>query len=97
MRMLLKATIPVEAGNQALADGSMQKVLENVMGQLKPEASYFGIEKGQRAAYIVFDLAKNSDVVPMIEPLWMGMKADIELTPLMNLDDLMAGLQSLPR
>ena len=96
MRMMLKMTMPVERGNAAIQDGSMQKAIEGLVNQLKPEATYFYPSDGQRTALIVFNLAKESDIVGTVEPLWLGMEADIELVPVMNLDDLMAGLQSMP-
>ena len=96
MRMMLKMTMPVERGNAAIKDGSMQKALEGMVNQLKPEATYFYPSDGQRTALIVFNLEKESDIVGTVEPLWLGMEADIELVPVMNLDDLMAGLQSMP-
>ena len=38
MRMMLKFTLPVEKGNQAIKDGSLGKTLESIMKKLKPEA-----------------------------------------------------------
>jgi hypothetical protein len=97
VRMLLKMTVPVDRGNATIRDGSMQKVIEATVNQLKPEATYFYPADGQRTALIIFNLEKESDIVATVEPLWLGMEADIELVPVMNLDDLMAGFQSMPR
>ena len=53
MRMLLRANVPVEAGNSAVKDGSLQRVMSSVIEQLKPEAPYFLTEGGKRTALIV--------------------------------------------
>lgn len=41
MRMMMKVTVPVEAGNRAIADGTLPKTIEAAMESLKPEAAYF--------------------------------------------------------
>ena len=46
MRMLLKASIPTEAGSASLRDGSMMEKLGSILEDAKPEAVYFFIENG---------------------------------------------------
>ncbi len=41
MRMLLKATIPVEAGNAAVSNGTLGATIQKILAELKPEAAYF--------------------------------------------------------
>ncbi len=41
MRMMLKATIPVEAGNNTIKNGTLAKTMQATMQSLKPEAAYF--------------------------------------------------------
>ena len=91
--MLLKATIPVDKGNSAIKDGSLPKVIEAAIVQLKPEAVYFTIQDGQRSTFFFFDLQNESDMVTALEPLWMALEADIELVPVMTPDDLRAGMK----
>jgi len=93
MRMLLKVTIPADKGNETLKDGSLQQTFDKVAKDLKPEASYFLPLDGQRTALFFFDMAAVSDLVPAVEPMWMAFDADVELVPVMNLDDLMAGMK----
>lgn len=50
MRMMLKISIPVEAGNNAIKDGSLPSTIQGLIERLKPEASYFFPEDGQRTA-----------------------------------------------
>ena len=41
MHFLLKARIPVEVGNALIHDPNMGKTMEDIMGDIKPEAAYF--------------------------------------------------------
>ena len=92
MRMMLKFTLPVEKGNQAIKDGSLGKTLESIMKKLKPEAAYFGAIDGKRGGMIFFDLAEPSQIVDVVEPLFLNLNAATEIVPVMNGDDLRKGL-----
>jgi hypothetical protein len=97
MRMMLKAVVDTEAGNEALRNGSMIKAIEQMMQQLNPEAAYFvGSEDGQRTCLVVFDMTDSSQIPVISEPLFHGAKARVTLTPCMNIDDLQAGLSQIP-
>ncbi len=41
---------------------------------------------------MVFDLKDSSDLPRIAEPFFMGLNATVEFTPVMNADDLKAGL-----
>lgn len=92
MRMMLKVTVPVEKGNAALKDGSLGKTIEAMMAKLKPEAAYFAPQNGQRCAMLFFDLADASQIVEVVEPLFLNLNAATELVPVMTADDLRKGL-----
>jgi hypothetical protein len=97
MRMMLKAVVDTQAGNEALRNGSMVKAIEQMMQQLNPEAAYFlGSEDGQRCCLVVFDMADPSQIPVISEPLFHTGKARVTLTPCMNFDDLQMGLSQLP-
>ena len=93
MRMMLKVTIPVEAGNTTIKDGSLPKTIQAVMQSLKPEASYFLAEDGLRTGMFFFDMKDASQIPAIVEPLFMGMNAAVTLTPAMNAADLEKGLK----
>ncbi len=97
MRMMLRAVVDTEAGNEALRNGSMLEVIEQMMQQLNPEAAYFvGSEDGQRSCVVVFDMADPSQLPAISEPLFQIGRARVTLSPCMNLDDVQKGLSQLP-
>ncbi len=92
MRMILKVSIPVETGNQKIADGSLQKLLQGFLADLKPEAAYFLTFEGKRTSLIFFDLADSSQIPAVAEPNFMGLNAQVDFYPVMNAEDLNRGL-----
>jgi hypothetical protein len=92
MRMLLRMTIPVEAGNKAITDGSLPETVQNVLGAFKPEAAYFFPLEGKRGGFVVFDLKDPSQILSITEQLFQRLNATVELTPVMNVNDLRAGM-----
>ena len=92
MRMMFRWTVPAGKGNQAIADGSLMEVIENLLEQLQPEAAYFGPEGGKRAGMIVFDMTDSAQIPQIAEPLLQGLDAEIEFVPVMNVDDLRRAL-----
>ena len=97
MRMMLKILIPTDAGNDAIKDGSLAKLFEATITRLNAEASYFIAEDGLRCAMIFFDMKESSEIPIIAEPLFMGVNAELELTPVMNADDLKKGLGAVMR
>ena len=95
MRTMMKIKIDVEAGSRAVADGSIGRLMEQVLGPLQPEAAYFGPEDGMRTAWIVFDLQDPSQLPALTEPLFRELKATVQMVPVMNQEDLQKGLQQL--
>jgi hypothetical protein len=95
MRMMLKVSIPAEAGNSAIKDGSLPKIMADSLERLKPEAAYFLAENGLRTAIMVIDVADPSDIPRIAEPFFAGFNAGVSLQPVMTADDLKKGLSKL--
>jgi hypothetical protein len=92
MRMLMKVQIPTGAGNDAIKDGSLPKIMAASIDALKAEAAYFTSENGMRTALIFFEMADSSGIPPAAEPFFMGLGANITFAPVMNADEMRAGV-----
>jgi hypothetical protein len=95
MRMMLKITFPATATNRAMKDGSFAKIVEATLNRLNPEAAYFIANDGCRSGILFFDMQDSSEIPSIVEPLFMGLEAEIELQPAMNADDLMKGMSAV--
>jgi hypothetical protein len=97
MRVMLKVTIPVGPGNRAIQDGTLPKVMEKAMKDLKPEAAYFVGEGGKRTGLFFFDMKDSTQLPSIAEPFFMAFDAEVQVVPAMNADDLKAGLGTLAK
>ena len=88
MRMLLKASIPVEAGNATIKSGTLGNNIEAILAEQKPEAAYFTLDNGMRTGFIFLDIQGASQLPAILEPWFLAFNASIELTPGMNGEDL---------
>ncbi|WP_406068362.1 hypothetical protein OG372_09835 [Streptomyces sp. NBC_01020] len=78
--------------NEAVKNGTLQKIMQSMSERLKPEAAYFGPIKGGRACTFVFDMQDSSVLPSIAEPLFQGLGAEIEIQPVMNTDDMLKGM-----
>ncbi len=97
MRTMMKVSIPHEAGNRGVQEGTLPKAFGGFMDEFKPEAAYFFAENGVRTALFVFDLKKESDIPYVAERFFMGFNANVSATPVMNADDLKAGIEKVEK
>ena len=88
MRFLLKANIPVEAGNAAAKTGKLGTTIQSILADLKPEAVYFTDDNGQRTAFVFLQMEDASQIPAIAEPWFLAFNASIEIHPVMVPDDL---------
>ncbi|NGO15490.1 hypothetical protein G5C60_49945 [Streptomyces sp. HC44] len=95
MRVMLRATLDTEKSSEAIKAGRLPDVIKGVMDKIKPEAAYFMPNEGQRSCVFVFDMQDSSELPVLAEPFFLQLGARIEVSPVMNLDDLQKGLSGL--
>jgi len=95
VRTMMRVTIPVDHGNKAIKDGSLPKIIQSLLQDVKPEAAYFTTLDGLRTGFMVFDLKDSTDIPRITEPLFQGFNATVQFVPVMNADDLKAGLNKI--
>jgi hypothetical protein len=93
--MLVKVTMPVEAGNVAARSGF--QALESILQDLKPEAAYFYAEHGKRSALLIIQMEEASRIPAIAEPFFMAFNATIEFQPVMLPEDLRKAAPDIER
>lgn len=90
MRVLLRASISVEAGNQSIKQGQIAKTIQAILDDQKPEAAYFVAVDGKRTAFLVLDIQDASEIPAIAEPWFLAFNARLTITPAMSPEDLAA-------
>jgi hypothetical protein len=93
--MMARISMPVEAGNKGIQDGTLPKVMQQTSERWKPEAMYFTTFDGKRTAFVVFDMPESSSIPIFAEPFFSQLSAEVVLAPVMNGEDLQKGLSGL--
>jgi hypothetical protein len=95
MRMMMKISIPIEAANKAVQDGSAQRIMQSSFETLRPEAVYFYPAEEGRTILLFINVKENSDIPGIGEPFFQGLNARVTFTPVMNAQDFQAGLAKM--
>ena len=96
MRILLNVRIPHKDFNAAVREGTIGPKMGRILEEIKPEATYFTEQNGQRCALLVVDLEDPSQIPALAEPWFLSFNADVEFRVAMTPEDLQrAGLEEL--
>jgi len=85
---MMRVSIPVEAGNNAIKTGRLQQQMQEILERVRPEAAYFTADKGLRTCYLFIDMKDPSDIPMLAEPFFLEFNAAVEFMPVMNAEDL---------
>jgi len=89
---MLQFTFPVERGNEAIASGEWDRVLDQVFEILNPQSAYFYLQDGQRAAMFVYELVESEELTEVNELLFQTLHASVEQQIVMDAIQLRRGL-----
>ena len=95
MRVLVRAMIPTVAGNRMVKDPNFLKNLEEYLQKFNCEAAYFTEVNGSRTMVLILDLPSTEMIPAIVEPLFQGFDANVEIHPAMNLDDLKKAISNM--
>ena len=88
MRFLMKAVTPTDRGNQAVREGTLASIVEDLLAATSPEAVYFGLQDGKRTTWMVVDLQDATEIPAICERLFLALGSACELIPVMTPADL---------
>jgi hypothetical protein len=97
MRMMMRVSIPVETGNDAVANGTLGTTIQQILAGMKPEAAYFAEDNGERTGYIFFDMQDSSELPAVAEPWFLAFDANLTVKPAMTPDDLAKAMPGMQR
>ena len=96
MRIMVKFAIPIDTGNAVLRSGKLEKIMHQIVEDLRPEAAYFYPDKGERSGFFVIDMHDARQVAEIAERFFFGLNARIDMQPVMTADDLGKAMAALP-
>ena len=94
--MLMKVSIPNQPFNALVKKGKAGKTIKGILDAIKPEATYFTEENGQRAALLFLDVPDASKIPELSEPWFLAFEASVQFRIAMTPADLeKSGLDEL--
>ena len=88
MRFVVTATWDMDAGNALAKAGTLGSTVQAILEDLKPEATYFVANEGQRTAIMIMNLDEASQMPAVAEPWFLALKARLQFQPAMRPEDL---------
>jgi hypothetical protein len=91
MRVLVRASCPVEPFNTLVRKGTAGEIMGKILAAIKPEATYFTEIEGQRTALLIVNLESASQIPSIAEPFFLNFNAECRIHPVMSPEDLQKG------
>jgi hypothetical protein len=88
MRVMLTFRIDPETGDALIKEGRLGETMESILEDLQPEAVYFTDVEGTRGGVVVVNMEDASQIPAMVEPLFLGVGATVQMHPVMTPEDL---------
>ena len=95
MRFMITFRIPMDRGNAVIKDGSINDILQSILEDLKPEATYLSDIEGARGGYLVVNMDDASQIPAIAEPLFLGLGATVQVHPVFTPDDMPRAMEGL--
>lgn len=96
MRFMFEFSFPTtDESNGWIRDGSIGQKMESILGEIQPEAAYFGSVDGNRGGYLVVNMDEASQIPAKLEPLFQELGAAVKCSPVMISEDLRTAIQRL--
>lgn len=95
MRFLVKTTIDTQIGSELIKSGKMGPAMQEIMGQMKPEAAYFIEENGVRTQILIINIDDASQLPSIAEPWWQTFGGKVEVHPAMVAEDLEKAMRDM--
>ncbi|MCV0426726.1 MAG: hypothetical protein K5905_14785 [Roseibium sp.] len=93
MRLMMTFKIPTLTGNEAGTQHRIGAAIEKLVADTGADASYFFMKDGMRAGVLFFEEDDQANLPRYNEPLMESLGAQIDIVPVLNLDDLKRGLE----
>ncbi|WP_305987268.1 hypothetical protein [Roseibium sp. MMSF_3544] len=93
MRLMMTFKIPTQAGNRAGEQHNIGTAIDKLIADTGASEAYFYMQDGMRAGTIFFEEADQANLPRYNEPLMESLGAQIDIVPVLNLEDLKRGLQ----
>lgn len=96
MRFIMKISIPNEPFNTYVKNGTVGQLIQQILDEIKPEATYFTAMHGSRAGILIVNMENTSQIPHLAEAWFLKFDAHVEFLPVMLPEDLAhAGLTEL--
>lgn len=88
MRFIMKILIPNEPFNTYIKNGTVGQLMQQILDDIKPEATYFTEMHGSRGGILVVNMENTSQIPQLAEPWFLKFDAHVEFHPVMLPEDL---------